>query len=137
MPSIQREVVLPTDVDGAWRLLTRADDQAAWLGAEVDLDLTPGATGVVVDHDGTTRRLVVEGVDEGRRVAWTWWREDDQQTVSRVEITVVPVEHGTAVRVVEALPATAPTAAARAGEAWSHRLLHLEALLLVAAAVRG
>ena len=41
-------------------------------------------------------------------------------------------------RVVEELVGATPVAQARrAGEAWSHRLLHLEALLLVAAAVRG
>jgi hypothetical protein len=37
----------------------------------------------------------------------------------------------------ELLPAPTAVAQARASEAWAHRLLHLEALLLVAAAVRG
>ena len=40
-------------------------------------------------------------------------------------------------RVVEGLVGATPVAQAQAGEAWSHRLLHLEALLLIAAAVRG
>lgn len=86
-----------------------------WLGAEVVLDPTPGGVGEVVDDDGD---------------------------VSRVQITLVPVEGGTRVHVVEELapePALGLRAEARAGatEAWSHRLLHLEALLLVAVAVRG
>lgn len=134
---IEREVTLPTDVDAAWHLLSRPDDLAAWLGAEVDLDLSPGAAGIVVDHDGTTRRLVVDEVDAGRRVSWTWWPDDEAEAASRVEITLLPLAEGTAVRVVESLPADSPVARASAGEAWSHRLLHLEALLLVAAAVRG
>ncbi len=138
MLAIERQVTLPTDLEGAWALLTRPDDVAAWLGAEVVLPPAPGAVGSVVDHDGTVRHLVVEEVEPGRRLAWRWWRDgDDADRASHVEITLAPAQHGTSVRVVEALPTAAPTAQARAGEAWSHRLLHLEALLLVAAAVRG
>jgi uncharacterized protein YndB with AHSA1/START domain len=137
MPTIEREVTLPTDVEGAWALLTRPEDLTAWLGAEVDLIPAPGAVGTVVDHDGTTRRLVVDEVDAGRRLAWTWWSDDDAGAPSRVEINIAPADGGTSVRVVEELGAVAPTARASVGEAWSHRLLHLEALLLVAAAVRG
>jgi uncharacterized protein YndB with AHSA1/START domain len=137
MPSIEREVTLPTDVEGAWALLTRPEDLAAWLGAEVDLRPSPGAVGTVVDHDGTTRRLVVDEVVAGRRLAWTWWSDEDATDVSRVEISIAPADDGTSVRVVEELGTVAPTARASASEAWSHRLLHLEALLLVAAAVRG
>ena len=94
-----------------------------------------------MEHDGTDRALVVEEVDEGRRLSWRWWIEGDDpdQTASRVEITLVPTLDGTLVRVVEQPLRTATASAPRAsaGEAWSHRLLHLEALLLVAAAVRG
>ena len=86
-------------------------------------------------------RCVVEEVDAGRRLSWRWWPSDDEPGAgaSRVEITLTPAPAGTTVRVVETPLSAAPTATARAsaGEAWSHRLLHLEALLLVAAAVRG
>ncbi len=141
MDAVERQVTLPTDLEGAWDLLTRADDLAAWLGAEVELDPTPGSHGAVVDHDGSTRRLVVDEVDHQRRLAWRWWADGDEAP-SRVEITLVPSDRGTVVRVVEELlpqPTATLRASARAasGEAWSHRLLHLEALLLVAAAVRG
>ena len=54
-----------------------------------------------------------------------------------MEISLVPAAEGTTVRVVEELVGATPVAQAQAGEAWSHRLLHLEALLLIAAAVRG
>ena len=137
MDAIERHVTLPTDLEAAWDLLTRPEDLGAWLGAEVVLDPTPGAVGRVVEHDGSVRRLVVDSVEPGRRLAWHWWGDDGPEEGSRVEITLAPAEGGTAVRVVEALVGAPPAAQARAGEAWSHRLLHLEALLLVAAAVRG
>ena len=130
METISRQVTLPTDLDEAWDLLT----DAGWLGAEVELAPVEGAPGTVIEHDGTRRHLVIEHVAPGESIAWRWWTDDDPD-VSRVEITLVPVEDGTRVTVTEA--AASPVARAQAGEAWSHRLLHLESLLLVAAAVRG
>ncbi len=140
MDTVERHVTLPADLLEAWDLLTRPDDLAAWLGAEVALDPTPGAAGAVVDHDGTRRHLVVDDVDRGHRLSWRWWTEGAEGSPSRVEITLLPTVDGTEVRVVEELlvePGRQVEAKAAAGEAWSHRLLHLEALLLVAAAVRG
>ena len=135
--AIERRLTLPVDLEEAWRLVTRAEDLRGWLGAEVDLDPTPGGRGRVVDHDGTDRCVLVESVDEGRRISWTWWSDDTPGDASRVEISLLPATGGTTVRVVEELVGAAPVARARHGEAWSHRLLHLEALLLVAAAVRA
>lgn len=138
MEIVERHVTLPTDLDSAWALVTEPDDLAGWLGAEVQLDPTPGAAGQVVDHDGTRRALVVDEVTAGRRLSWRWW--DDDGAASHVEVTLTPGDSGTLVTVVERpLPSPSATAHASAatGEAWSHRLLHLEALLLVAAAVRG
>lgn len=144
MESVERHVTLPTDLDEAWGLLTRPEDLAAWLGDEVALDPTPGAAGQVVERDGTHRNLVVDQVDVGRRLSWRWWTSSGtSRETSRVEITLTPTDGGTLVRVVEQLvepTVEAPLRAsvrAGAGDAWSHRLLHLEALLLVAAAVRG
>ena len=137
MDAIETQVVLPVDVEEAWRLLSCPDDLAGWLGAEVELEPAPGRAGRVRDHDGTEHQLVVSTVDVGQRIAWHWWTDDDPGQVSHVEISLVPAETGTTVRVVEELVGESPVAQARAGEAWSHRLLHLEALLLVAAAVRG
>lgn len=139
METVERTVTLPTDLEDAWALITRPEDLASWLGDEVQLDPTPGAAGRVVERDGTDRALVVERVEEGRRLSWRWWPEAGPEgAASRVEITLTPTEAGTVVRVVEA-PAgpTAPVASAATGEAWSHRLLHLEAHLLLAAAIRG
>jgi uncharacterized protein YndB with AHSA1/START domain len=138
MDPVERLVTLPTDAERAWTLVSHPAELGRWLGAEVDLEPVPGAAGLVVDLDGTTRRLVVERVDHGRRLSWSWWTDDDPTAVSHVEISLEPAEGGTAVRVVESGRAdVAPQARARAAEAWSHRLLHLESLLLVAASVRG
>jgi uncharacterized protein YndB with AHSA1/START domain len=134
METITRQVTLPTTTQEAWSLLTDPAMTPGWLGAQVVLDLVEGAPGTVVDHDGTHRHLVVEHVADGERIAWRWWTEDEQDA-TRVEITLAPVEEGTRVTVTEA--SVAPSTRAHAGEAWSHRLLHLESLLLVAAAVRG
>jgi uncharacterized protein YndB with AHSA1/START domain len=148
METVERQLTLPTDLDEAWELLTRPEDQAGWLGREVVLDPTPGAAGLVVDHDGTRRRLVVEHVEEGgddaRRLAWRWWVEGEEGPTesSRVELTLDRTLEGTVLTVTEQLEVPAPSARASAcapasSQAWSHRLLHLESLLLVAAAVRG
>lgn len=136
----ERDVILPTDLDRAWQLLTRADELAAWLG-EASFDPLPGAAGALVEPDGTRRRVVVDEVDPARCLSWWWWRDGDDNEASHVELTLVPAPGGTLLRVVERAlpgsPAAGAQARAQAGEAWSHRLLHLEALLLVAAAIRG
>ena len=146
MPVIERQVALPTDVERAWDLLTSAEELERWLGAEVDLRPTPGAAGLVVDDDGTRRRLVVDEVVPGQRLTWHWAVEEAGGAVgavSRVALTLTPEEDGGTRLVVTEEPleqAAAPVAQASAsagGAAWSHRLLHLEALLLVAAAIRG
>ena len=137
MDTLERQVTLPVERQEAWDLLTQPDHLSGWLGADVQLDPAPGEMGRVRDHDGTLRHLVVETVDPGRRIAWRWWSAEEPGEVSQVEISLVPAEAGTTVRVVEELVGATAVAQARTGEAWSHRLLHLEALLLVAAAVRG
>ncbi len=137
--AVERRVTLPTDAEEAWALLTEAEHLADWLGAEVELQPEPGAGGLVVDHDGTRRRLVVDEVDVGRRLAWHWAEEGDEGrlgVVTRVEVTLTPEDQGTRLLVTERAVESTPVQAS-AGSAWSHRLRHLEALLLVAAAVRG
>ena len=138
MDAIEREVTLPVDLEEAWDLLTRPEDLAGWLGAEVELDPTPGS-----------RRA---GRRPRRHRCAGWWSTRSSRagasrgtggTTTRPSRAAAwrspssPSSSGTAVRVVEELLGATPVAQAQAGEAWSHRLLHLEALLLIAAAVRG
>jgi uncharacterized protein YndB with AHSA1/START domain len=131
-----QDVVLEAEVELVWELLTRPDDQAAWLGADVELTASPGAPGRVVDRDGTVRHLVVEEAEPGRRLSWTWWTDGQDAVTSRVEITIDGSSDRTRLRVVE-MPitgSTTPSLHARAGSAWASRLLDLEVLLLFAAA---
>jgi uncharacterized protein YndB with AHSA1/START domain len=148
METVERQLTLPTTLDEAWDLLTRPEDLAGWLGREVVLEPTPGAPGLVVDHDGTRRHLVVEHVeeagDDARRLARRWWVEgEDGPTSSRVEVTLDRAVEGTILTVTEELEVPAPAQASSrravtaSSAAWSHRFLHLEVLLLLAAAVRG
>jgi uncharacterized protein YndB with AHSA1/START domain len=143
MPMIERHVDLPAEPDRAWGLLVDPEDQPAWLGREVDLPAMPGHAGSVVDHDGTHRQLVVDEVEVGRRIVWTWWPSDDDGAASRVEITLEPIEEGTRVTVVEQSHPAGPQARARASatpaaaSGWSLRLFHLELLVALVATVRA
>ncbi len=68
------------------------------------MELTPGATGTLVDDD-VVRGVDVERRDEGRRLAFRWWPEDDAQRVSHVSIDVLPrPDGGSRIEVVETLP---------------------------------
>ena len=139
--ALQRELELDLDPELVWELVTRPDDLAAWLGEEVDLQPVEGSAGRVVDEDGTVRRLVVGQVDRGRRVTWDWWEEGDLGTVSRVELTLDPTEHGTRLRVLEvprpaasvvaSVVAGAPRSSASLGRRWNRLLVDLELLAML------
>lgn len=64
----------PVPVDELWSAVSDADGLAGWLGDELELDVRPGGQGRVVE-DGEVRRIVVEDVDPGRRLSFTWWPE--------------------------------------------------------------
>lgn len=139
---VERSVTLDADVREAWELITTPDDLAGWLGTEVELDPTPGATGVVVDHDGTRRRLVIDEVEHESRISWRWWVDGDEHAASTVEITLSPATDGTRIAVVERpLPRPGSVTACASTQlvtraAWEHRLLHLELLVLLATSLR-
>ena len=154
MDVVARHVTLPTALDEAWTLVTRPDELERWLGADVVLDPTPGSPGLVIDHDGTRRHLLVEDVaatgDTSRRLAWRWWDEDAEGrrgATSRVELTLVAVPGGTHLSVTEQLETPHGTGREALGSsqasmaastaAWFDRLLCLEAMLLLDAVVRG
>jgi uncharacterized protein YndB with AHSA1/START domain len=78
----------------------------------------PGAAGHVVDDDGVRRRLCVRDVEPGRRVSFTWWREDAPADASTVTLLLVPAGAGlTRLRVVETTAFAALRARALAGGA--------------------
>ena len=116
--AVRRERVLPVARDAAWELLGEPDALADWLADEVELDaVRAGEEGVLRWDDGEERRVVVEEVVPGRRVAMRW---DDPAggpgaVASLVELTLDDAgEDGhTVLRVVE-LPLVALRAVASA-----------------------
>ena len=80
------------------------------------------------------RRARVDDVDEGRRLAFTWWTDDPDEPASTVEFVLTPTVGGTHMVVTES-PLTSRACAARVGATWTWRLdlLLLTLLALVVA----
>ena len=124
---------LPATAEEVWPCLSEVDALADWLGGELTLDggldgdghgVEAGATGTFVDGaDGTVRHVLVDGVDPGRAVSWTWWTDDEDEPPSSVSIVLDPADAGgdaPAVRVVvveRQLVFSGPVAMAAAGAA--------------------
>ena len=83
-----------------WEVVGDPEGLAEWLGEEVDVEVTPGGRGRVVD-DGEVRELEVDEVEPGRRLAFRWWPEDDETETSEVELVVVPLHRGSRLVITE------------------------------------
>jgi uncharacterized protein YndB with AHSA1/START domain len=101
--AVRRERVLPAAREAAWELLADPRELEGWLADEVELEaVREGQEGRLRWDDGGERRVIVEEVVEGRRVAMRWEDlEDAPDTL--VEITLDDDEDtgGTIVRVLE------------------------------------
>ena len=107
----EHELVIEAAPDQIWEALISEDGLDDWLGAGTEVDPVPG--GEIATPDVVTdrpRRGHVDEVDPERRLASTWWPEDDHHDRSHVTITLEPTHSGTRVRVVER--AAVPTASA-------------------------
>jgi uncharacterized protein YndB with AHSA1/START domain len=102
----RREVELPATLEEVWPCVSEPDALGDWLDGDLMLDggadaIEPGATGTFVDgSDGTVRHLLVDGVDPGRAVSWTWWTDDQDEPPSSVSIVLDPAVAAPTVRVV-------------------------------------
>src|SRR3954454_119407 len=123
MPTVRREVVLPVEPERAWELITDPEELEGWLADDVELAPEGGGAGGgaggggevrVAWEDGQRREGVVEEVDEGRRIVFTWGEEP-----SRVIWTLDPVPEGTRFVVTERTlaPVVGPRMAALASRA--------------------
>ena len=132
---LHRSVDVDLPPDQVWELLVDDDERADWFGGPTTLDATPGGEGTFTDPDGTRRRAVVEETAPGRRLAWTWWPEaDDDGCISRVEIDLRPAPGGTRVSVTEAPLVPTARASSRATASAGHLpLLELEITCLLRA----
>ncbi len=116
---VERLATIDGSAADVWSCVSRPGELARWLDLELRGDtgeerpLAPGAALSAADPDGTVRHLLVSEVEEGRRIAWHWWREGGE--LSAVEITLAPLDAGcTAVRVVETLARAGAGAGGRA-----------------------
>jgi uncharacterized protein YndB with AHSA1/START domain len=98
---VEREVLLPVPVEEAWEAVTEPEELEEWLADEVELDLEEGGAARFRWDDGTERNATVELVAEPVRLAFRW---EDGEGASFVELTLIPVDEGTRVRVVESGP---------------------------------
>lgn len=97
--AVHPEIVGPSDIERVedldaspeelWDAVGTAAGLAAWLGDEVEVDLRPGGTGFVRD-DGELRVVLVDEVEPGRRLGFTWWPWQDRAERSYVELEVLP-----------------------------------------------
>lgn len=115
--TIHRSVEVELPPDEVWELLVDDDERAGWFGGPTTLEPVPGGAGLFTDPDGTRRRARIDEVAPDRRLAWTWWPEDDEgSAASRVEVDLRPVPGGTRVSVTEApLVPTASASVSRPG----------------------
>jgi hypothetical protein len=128
-PVVVREVELTLEIDEAWELVGNAEGLATWLGDEVRLEPRDGASGVVLERDGTRRALRVDRVEVGRALAFRWWTDDTPGAATAVTFELTPSPHGTRLRVTER-PVAGARACALAGATetrWDASLLLLEA----------
>jgi uncharacterized protein YndB with AHSA1/START domain len=114
--TVERQVELDASPDDVWNAVCAPE---TWLADAGSIDVRPGGDGVLVD-DGVARRVVVETVEEGRRLVYRWWR-DGEGDASRVEITLMPGAGPTRLVVRETRLAGA-NAMASAAHRWELRL---------------
>lgn len=138
--SITRSVELEAGVDDVWQAVSTPELLSGWLEGDVDVDVRPGGDGVLVEPEGTVRRMRVDEVEPPRRLALQWWPEDGSGPVSTVELDLQPTPGGTRLVVTETLLAPtrlAANASSTAGSRWDLRFLLLGcSLVRVAAASR-
>ena len=110
--AIERVAEFPVPAAALWSALSDADQLAAWLGDELELDVRPGGCGRIVE-DGEVRRVVVDDVVDGERLSFTWWAEQPDHRragttlagpPTRVEFVVEPTAAGSRLIVRESAP---------------------------------
>src|SRR5213080_4556057 len=105
-----RSVALEAAVADVWAALTEPERLSVWLDGRVRIDLRPGGRGTVTRPDGAVRRVLVEAVEPGCRLALRWWPYEEPGggsrpgPGSRVEFLLEPVSGGTRLTVWERLP---------------------------------
>jgi uncharacterized protein YndB with AHSA1/START domain len=109
--ALRRETILDAPRDAVWELVAEPDGLAGWLADDVDLPaVEPGAQGTVLE-DGELRRVTIEEVQDGRRVALSWCAPGGEPSL--VELTLDDAEDGRTRMVIVELPLVALRVATR------------------------
>jgi uncharacterized protein YndB with AHSA1/START domain len=74
-PAIERTLELRASPERLWRVLTEADELAAWFGQRCALDLRPGGSAWFEWDDGGRFEATIEVVEPPRRFAFRWASE--------------------------------------------------------------
>jgi uncharacterized protein YndB with AHSA1/START domain len=102
------ETEFDADPSTVWRVLTEPESMSEWLGRAVEFTLEPGAEGTLGDSagdgdserdDNTATVVVVEEVDDERRLVFRWASATQAPTV--VELDLLPVGPRTRLTIVE------------------------------------
>ncbi|HEY2600758.1 MAG TPA: SRPBCC domain-containing protein [Thermoleophilaceae bacterium] len=102
--SVERELVLPCEPDGAWEAVADPERLGDWLGGTVEMDPVPGGEFRINFEDGSERVGFVEELDADEHRFAFWWRAPEDELATRVEISLQETDEGTLVRVVETSP---------------------------------
>lgn len=98
---IERSVSLQAARERVWETLTDPGLLRQWFAAEVEFHPTPGGHARFRPDHGPERRGRVEDVQDGRRLAFTWWPDEREDEATRVEFTLDDEVGGTRLTVVE------------------------------------
>jgi uncharacterized protein YndB with AHSA1/START domain len=132
METVSRQVELDISPEALWDAISQRPGLETWLGDAVDVELRPGAAGIVVDDD-VTRRIRVDTVDPGR--GWSFhWQVDDEPESHVVLAIAATDDGGSRLTITESLSPQA--SAAGHGFRWELCALLLWASTAIAALVR-
>jgi uncharacterized protein YndB with AHSA1/START domain len=112
-PQPTSELDIDADASDIWQALTTNDGLAPWMGEGASIDAEAGGDLFAPDPVGGRPRIgQVDHVGIDQRLDFTWWPSDDPDDRSQVSITLIPIEVGTRVQVVEGPLTTASLSSA-------------------------
>jgi len=122
---VTRTVDLEVSPQDLWALVGDCDQWSDWMVDESAVEVAPGSRGRVRD-DGVDRGVRITEVVEGERVQFDWWPTDRPDSVSTVELVVVPRDSGAVLHIAETFPsprhlAIVMVSASTASVAWDVR----------------
>ena len=100
---VTRTVELDMSPEDLWPLVGDGAHWSDWMVDESVVDVAPDGEGQVRE-DGVDRGVRISEVVEGERVRFDWWPTDRPDSVSTVELVVMPRESGVVLHIAETFP---------------------------------